>query len=170
MNKRNIATGLSGQVNNAILNSVIGQMSDGMWENSPTMRKYWAHCDIIKENGQLFIAVDDAWDSGFYNKTSEWVRNFFAGKIKQIAYEETEGKRWTMEDETELDYLSRIESKVTVAQAYKAYATLKGRTAKIPRATKVPDLTLAEVDAAQVRVAKQFGISVEELNLRLQNA
>ena len=128
MNKnRKIGTGLSGTANKAILDSVIGQMSDGMWENTPAMRKYWAHCDIVEEGGQLFLAVDDGYDSGFSGKDDAWIKAFFAQKIKQIVYEETGGAQWNRADTTELGYLGRSGSPVTVSQAYKAYEILKGR-------------------------------------------
>ena len=35
-----VATGLKGRVNYSILNNVIGQLSDGMWENSRVAEHY----------------------------------------------------------------------------------------------------------------------------------
>ena len=76
MGGRTITTGLSGKVNSDILHSVIGQLSDGIWENSPGMEKYWKHADIEERDGQLCIAVSDDWRSGFRGKTGEQIKEF----------------------------------------------------------------------------------------------
>ena len=44
-------------INKDIMNSVIGQMSDGMWENSSRMRGYWVWADI---NDQVEIEIGNS--------------------------------------------------------------------------------------------------------------
>lgn len=85
-----------------ILGSVIGQMSDGMWENSPYMEGYWHFVNTCKdyskdsvEDGNIYIA-DRPWDyegrysinNRFYGMSEQEVKTFFAKKIKKITNEE----------------------------------------------------------------------------------
>lgn len=126
---RQIDTGLSGPVPSAILNSVLGQLSDGKWENTPGMEKYWKYVDIAESGGQLVIVVDDSRRSGFSGRDDTWVKNFFADKIKNLVYDELglgSGKSWSRQDTTKLDYLGHGDT-VTVSDAYQAYNILKGR-------------------------------------------
>jgi len=124
---RRIDTGLTGPVNGAILSSVMGQLSDGKWENTPQMSKYWRNADIVDEGGRLFIDVNDGWDSGFRGKDEKWIKTWFAGKIKEIVYDEMGGVQWNRSDNSEVSYLSRSGQPVTVSNAYQAYEILKGR-------------------------------------------
>lgn len=125
---RRIDTGLTGPVNLEILSSVIGQLSDGKWENVPMMRKYWRNADITEEGGKIFIDVNDqSYDSGFRGKDDKWVKAWFAGKIKEIVYDEMGGSQWSRADQTELSYLGGSRTPVTVSNAYQAYEVLKGR-------------------------------------------
>lgn len=124
---RVVKTGLRGRVNKEILESVMGQLSDGKWENSPAMGKYWEFANIAVCEGEVVIVVDDeTYGSGYRGRDDAWIRNFFAGKIKQVAYDELGGGQWERMDTTKLDYLSQYVS-VTVAAAYYAYDVLKGR-------------------------------------------
>ena len=127
---RVINTGLTGPVNKDILDSVMGQLSDGKWENTPSMVKYWRNASIKDQDGNLVIIVKDSWDSGFRGKDETWIRNFFAGKIKEVVYDEMDGKQWSRQDNTPLDYLSHGNAAVTVSNAYQAYEILKGRNLK----------------------------------------
>lgn len=43
-NVRIVETGLSGAFGKEIIDSIIGQMSDGIWENTPYMEYYWPKC------------------------------------------------------------------------------------------------------------------------------
>ena len=52
-----IDTGLAGDKAKDILDSVIGQMSDGMWENSPAMEHYWPFIDVEMKGRRVYFAV-----------------------------------------------------------------------------------------------------------------
>ena len=93
---RIIATGLVGNKANEILNGVIGQMSDGMYENIRYYEKYWMFVEIDENNN---IVVDDAdhefhygynryTPNGFYHLSDNQVKAFFAKKIEDICKEE----------------------------------------------------------------------------------
>lgn len=129
---RRIDTGLTGPINHAILDSVMGQLSDGKWENTPAMAKYWRNAKIAEQDGKIVILINDhAWDSGFRGKDDAWIKAWFAGKIKEIVYDEFQGQRWDRKNTSPTDYLSRNygtnPAVVTVSDAYKAYEILKGR-------------------------------------------
>lgn len=127
---RVIDTGLTGPTNFAVLDSVMGQLSDGKWENSPMMRKFWKNASVKEQDGKVVIVIKDGWDSGFRGKDDAWIKSWFAGKIKEVAYDELDGRRWDRADTTPLDYLSRTDKPVTVRDAYQAYELLKGRNTK----------------------------------------
>lgn len=139
---RIIHTGLYTKKADEILNSVIGQMSDGYWENSPSMDKYWKFACIRKaEDDEVLISVsEDSYDhcfhgtptcNGFLHKTDFEVLAFFADKIKFIAKlelkDENSKSSWDRSNLTELDYLNYHET-ITVQDAYLVYETLKGRS------------------------------------------
>ena len=132
----------------AILESVIGQLSDGIWENSPAMTKYWAGMyiqdnDILVSDNFCVSYCKTKYNNPFFNMPDEKVKSWFADKLKAIVKHEEKdsgGKNWWKRDNMqELDYLSRMYKDeegviktrtVTVADAYKVYDRLKGRKAK----------------------------------------
>jgi hypothetical protein len=125
---RIINSGLTGNFHFTILQSVMGQLSDGKWENTPVMRKYWENAEIRKEGNIVFIIVnDDSYNSGFRGKSEDWIKNWFAGKIKEIVYDELDSQQWDRADQTTLDYFGDSIRPVTVRDAYMAYEILKGR-------------------------------------------
>ena len=56
---RYINTGLKGQVALSVLNSVMGQLSDGIWENSPNMTSYWKDLRIANDNNFIVFVVQE---------------------------------------------------------------------------------------------------------------
>lgn len=97
MNKdiRVIKTGLERNAKyGEILSSVVGQMSDGMWENCNRLNGYWifAECkqretNIIVSN-EYFDRYYDSVRNPYKKMTDQEIRNFFAKKIKQIVRED----------------------------------------------------------------------------------
>ena len=108
--------------NNArVVSAVLGQMSDGMWENSPGMERYWHNASV--EGTDLIILT--GYSSGFAGKTEEQIMNYFAKKIKQVVQEEVgSNKRGWRRDNTEsCCYMHNI----PVCDCYRCYDFLKGR-------------------------------------------
>lgn len=132
---RSIKTNLVGQTNLTILENVMGQLSDGMWENSPAMVKWWRFASIGTDaNGAVVIQVNDIlWDSGYRGLTDEEILAKFAGWLKKVVQQEIEDNfrgEWKRTDRTRLAYLDDTNVPVTVADAYAAYDVLKGRDQK----------------------------------------
>ena len=132
---RVIPTGLTGDINHDILNSVIGQMSDGMWENSPGMTGYWTFANIDDNNN---ILVNKAYgqymgtrlNNPYVGMSEEDIKNFFANKIKAIAQQYLHDqninpyREWNGSNTQKCSYLD-YDKGVTIADAYAAYKALK---------------------------------------------
>lgn len=105
-----------------ILGSVIGQLSDGIWENTRSMQKYWKSLRYGQtEDGMVWI--EDRF--GVCAKPLD----FFANKIKQIVKEEiddgyTSGLEWSRLCSIHPAY---FHGDVTVGECYEMYELLKGR-------------------------------------------
>lgn len=60
-----------------ILHGVLGQLSDGIWENSRHMEKYWKSLHVtVGADGN--VVIEDRHD------VCKDVKRFFANKIKQV--------------------------------------------------------------------------------------
>jgi hypothetical protein len=106
---------------NSILSSVIGQMSDGIWENTRSMEKYWKSLDYsTDQNGNIII--EDR-----HGVCADPVA-FFANKIKQIIkIEIDDGNNRLSWDRSCSATPSYIHGGVTVGDCYELYELLKGR-------------------------------------------
>lgn len=125
-NKINL--GLKGKLNHNIIESVFGQLSDGMWENSPGMCKWWRGTKTyLNENDEVILEFSGCL-SGFAGMSEKDVRKKFAGWIKRLVKDEFDGlTNWRNIAGSRLsDYLG-YPLQVTVADAREAYDTLLGR-------------------------------------------
>ena len=105
-----------------ILGSVMGQMSDGIWENTRSMEKYWKNLDFGTD-ASGYIYLDDS------HEVCTDVCEFFANKIKQIIKIEiddgnTPGLQWSRDCSVSPRYMH---GNVTVGDCYELYELLKGR-------------------------------------------
>ena len=105
-----------------ILSSVIGQMSDGIWENTRSMEKYWKSLDFGTDaSGYIYLEDNHGVCADVYD--------FFANKIKQIIKIEiddgnTSGLRWDRNCSVSPCYMH---GQVTVGDCYELYELLKCR-------------------------------------------
>ena len=136
--ERVIKTNTSGKKANEILSAVIGQMSDGMFENSRYYEGYWMFCDIDDGNN---ICVDDSscdysfnrwYENKFYNMSDKEIKLFFAKMIKRIIQQEMRDKEISVRGQFKLgntqfktEYLNYIEE-ITVDDCVKVYNALVG--------------------------------------------
>lgn len=124
---------LGNDIRAEVIDSVLGQLSDGIWENSNGMRKYWYYADVNRDN-ELEVN-DENWDSGFRGKDEAWVRNWFANKAKQVVkiWADDYGKRdvWQRDNQDEVDYMGGHKVRdIKVADVYNCYDYLKQRKGK----------------------------------------
>lgn len=144
-----VKTGLSASDNKAkeILESVIGQLSDGIWENSPGMIKYWKTLDVTTDGGDIVIVSSDGWDSPFHkygeSERGKKILDFFANKVKQIIKIEIEDgytrdskkMEWKRDCDAVSEYMGYNEE-ITVKDCYRVYDKLKGRKDRISESKK----------------------------------
>lgn len=106
-----------------ILNACIGQMSDGIWENTRSMEKYWKSLHI-EVDGSGMIEIDDR----YYVCANP--ADFMANKIKQIIKIEIDDGNtkldWSRTCSAVPQYIT-YGSPITVGDCYELYELLKGR-------------------------------------------
>lgn len=131
----------------AVLDGVIGQLSDGIWENSPSMEKYWNGMTLSQdERGNVELRFNrlitervPRWRrghieydykykrSGYGDMDDRQTRAFLAGKIRSVINTERKDYpslgKWSADNQNTSVYLGRD---VTVADAYSLYKRLKG--------------------------------------------
>lgn len=165
MAERIINTGIPSTDNKSkeILSSVIGQLSDGIWENSPGMVKYWQNLDVDTKDNNIVIVEDTYSPFWKYSSTErdKKVLEFFANKIKQIIKTEiddgNDDLEWDRNCTGVSDYLGYKEE-ITVRDAYKVYDKLKGRKDRIKESKKLTEAN--EFKSLKVKVY------MEHLNYR----
>lgn len=146
-----------------ILSGVIGQMSDGIWENTRSMEKYWKSLNYTVDPAG-YIIIEDR----HYVCTNPV--DFFANKIKQIIKIEAEdspssGIRWERDCAATTVYLNYTET-ITVGDCYKLYEALKGRnTSKHNYASFEPYVVEMEFDGMSFEV-KVNAISGPDAKIR----
>jgi hypothetical protein len=139
-----------------ILGSVIGQMSDGIWENTRSMEKYWKSLRYDVDPAGYIIIEDRHY------VCSNPV-DFFANKIKQIVKIEADdnpryGIQWSRSCSAATTYLNYHEN-ITIGDCYELYERLKGRdTTKYSYASYEPYRVNLEYAGVS------FDITVEALN------
>jgi hypothetical protein len=136
-----------------ILGSVIGQMSDGIWENTRSMEKYWKSLNYSTDPAG-FIVIEDR------DFVCASPVDFFANKIKQIIkIEMDDGNRelaWTRTCSATPFYMH---GGVTVGDCYELYERLKGRdTTKHIYASYEPYRVHMEFNGIE------FDVTVDALN------
>lgn len=124
----------------AYLDAVMGQLSDGMWENSPRMEPYWI-CNSLTEEGIEMESFNRSfgrrtYTNPLYDMSDIEVRSWFADKLKAVAKQWLKNNRgeWSRINYDEVSYLRDGQ---TVAGAYKVYDSLKGREDKTGKQLKI---------------------------------
>ena len=113
--------------NNArVLSAVVGQMSDGMWENSSRVEAYWKNISI---DGLTMKVNTDSYNSGFKGMSEQKIKDYFAKKIKAVVQEEVGNNKegWKRENIEPSQYMHHI----PVSICYQCYDWLKGRKGHI---------------------------------------
>ena len=145
-----IRTGMKDLVSKSILDNVLGQLSDGMWENSKSMEHYWPFAEIEMIDNEVCVViykpgsskrfsygrVNDCctnwftrWDK--LNSDPTKIKKWFARKIKAIVNENAKdypnlGIKFSQKCDVALDYMSNSNGiNHKVCEAYNAYKILR---------------------------------------------
>lgn len=175
-----IETGLSASDKKAkeILDSVIAQMSDGIWENSSSMDKYWKNLDVDVDGDEIIITSEVNSRNPFSkysdDEVGQKVRDFFANKIKQIVKIEHEDGYtddakdivWDRNCQARTKYLNYYED-ITVMDAYRVYDKLKGRKDRIKESKKLSES--AAIDMSTDDIIKNAANNIATLYNKLDN-
>ena len=158
---RIIHTSLYGTQAYAVIDGVHGQLSDGLYENSPGYDKYWTNFDVeIADDGEVVFKVNAEYgyhyynrylDNPFKNMSDNEFKTWIARKIKAVVNDERKNRiefgSWDRRniDHTSL-YLGHADEKygpvVTIADIYCTYEALLGRNIGI---TKYDPSTICRV-------------------------
>lgn len=136
-----------------ILGSVIGQMSDGIWENTRSMEKYWKSLTYSTDAAGYIIIEDRHY-------VCANPRDFFANKIKQIIKIEIDDGNTSLNWNRACGAIPYyMHGSVTVGDCYQLYELLKGRdTTKYSYASFTPYRVEMEFNGIT------FEIKVDALN------
>jgi len=140
---RYINTGLKGQVALSVLNSVMGQLSDGIWENSPNMTSYWKDLRIANDNNFIVFVVQehDRYDKymkryykNYYRDMTDieilkfWLRKIKAIFSVELKYYPDRGLKWSVDCKEVLRYYN---DNLMVSDVFTVYTELKENIKKI---------------------------------------
>lgn len=139
-----IPTGLKGQDDKRILDSLIGQLSDGKWENSPRMGKWWKYTKPeLLDDDEVFIKVprDFQWYLGV--DTRQDILKFYATHLKQLMKEILEGNKdlgkWDRNNSSQIKGYFH-EPEPTVQDVYRIYDKLLGRKDRVNKYDYIENL------------------------------
>lgn len=140
-----INTGLTDSASLNVLKSTLGQLSDGMWENSRKAERYWpfAKAEMINDSVCIVISKELYKGYGSWSYTNGFsfdlamdvtrIKDYFAKKIQAVVRENakdypTRGIKCAAKCEVALDYMSdydNYDNEIRACDAYKVYKALK---------------------------------------------
>lgn len=142
---RTIHTGLTGKEDLEVLNSTLGQLSDGIWENSRAAERFWKNLDVYRnDDGEIVIDTKTRdYNSPFRGKTPQDVMKYLAKKAKQVVRTEIDdgaNAQWDRNSDYQLDYMGDSKTPIKISDVYRTYDRLLGRKQKEakPAETKAP--------------------------------
>lgn len=172
MEKRIVGTGMYSGKALQVVDCVFGQLSDGIWENSRAMEKYWWFASAKRaDDGEVVVEVEETprdWkngvSNGFYGMPDAKVLDFLANKVKAAAKAETRdrGGEWRRDCGRETAYLSRRGGDVTFADVYCVYERLKGRGVDGKYPAGVTESVVGKPKLADAAAAKKAALEAYE--------
>ena len=140
-----IETGLTDSVSLNVLLSTLGQLSDGMWENSRVAEHYWKFADAVMVDDKVCLMIKkDMCDYHGYNcrppienyfrirlhMDPVAIKKYFASKIKAVVRENAKdypdaGIKCNAKCDVELDYMGCYDNSDTPIKASDAYRVYK---------------------------------------------
>lgn len=121
-----------------IMRSVLGQLGDGIWENTNAYTSYWYCANIVDDNGFVAIALNaDSYYSychnwyinKYYRMTDADVRKFFRNKLRTIVRHEANDNpmydySFTRDNAMTLGYIGYKET-IEVGDVFNVFNILK---------------------------------------------
>lgn len=145
-NYMKIETGLTDNISLNVLLSTLGQLSDGIWENSNVANHYWefAEAEMIDDKVCLMIKKDMFdYHGGHWRPTENYfrtrlhmdpaaIKKYFANKVRAVVRENAKdypeaGIKCNAKCDVELDYMScydHSDTPIKASDAYKVYKAL----------------------------------------------
>lgn len=145
-NYMKIETGLTDNLSLNVLLSTLGQLSDGLWENSRVAEHYWefAEAEIVDNQVCLMIKKDMYDYHGGHRRPTEnyfktrlnmdpsAIKKYFANKVRAVVRQEAKdypeaGIKCNAKCDVKLDYMSCYDNRdipIKASDAYKVYKAL----------------------------------------------
>lgn len=145
-NTRIINTGLTDSASLNVLLSTLGQLSDGIWENSNVAEHYWQFAEVEMIDGEVCLVIKkDFYDcnSGNRRPTENYfrtrlnldptsIKKYFANKVRAVVRENAKdypsrGIKCSAKCEVALDYMSDYDNhdnEIRACDAYRVYKAL----------------------------------------------
>ena len=144
-----INTGLNDRVSLNVLKSTLGQLSDGMWENSRKAERYWPFANAEMIDGNVCIVISKEYSKRYGSGHNAWgytngfiydlrmdvdrIKDYFAKKIQAVVRQEAKdypdaGIKCTTKCEVALDYMSDYDNRdneIRACDAHRVYKALK---------------------------------------------
>jgi hypothetical protein len=144
-----INTGLNDSASLNVLKSTLGQLSDGIWENSRKAERYWPFANAEMVDGNVCIVISKEYSKRYGSGKNSWgysngfiydlamdeakIKNYFSRKVAEVVRQEAKdnpnrGIKCTSKCEVALDYMSDYENdenEIRACDAYKVYKALK---------------------------------------------
>ena len=147
-----VPTGLVGNKAKEMLCSVIGQMSDGKWENSD-YEKYWRYSDIDENNN--IVVEKGGWYSGFREMNEKQVRAFWCRKINALIKdfivdwpgEEDDCAYLSYDEKISVDEIKQMVKQIKAIDKPKKAEKPKNKVVADKVAVKVKSIRLTTLDA-----------------------
>ena len=156
-----------------ILDSISGQLSDGIWENS-NMDRYWKNMDFVSENGNIKMATGSrgwypdyssyggyrgGYSNPFSEKDDSQIRTYIADKAKQIVKKNIDDNpslgKWSRDNTNRVEYMGGHGAEnVTVADVYSFYDRVKGRPGKKYNTYGKTSVAKEDVDNIKAKVER----------------
>ncbi len=142
-----INTGLNDRASLNVLKSTLGQLSDGMWENSRKAERYWPFANAEMIDGNVCIVISKEYSKrygsgrrGYMNgfvydlaMDPTRIKDYFAKKIQAVVRQEAKDYpdadiKFTAKCDADLDYMDDYDNhdnKIRACDAHKVYKALK---------------------------------------------
>lgn len=131
--KIKVRTGLIGEFDKSILDSILGQLSDGYWENSKRMEKYWLNLGVELDNNEVVILAPDYYQALYNWNDENDIKKFFARTLKTFVKHAIDDFGWATEwSRTCEDTLLGFHNPNTrVKDVYRVYDQLLNRRKRV---------------------------------------